>query len=199
MNSVASAFSTNYDSIEDSSSLENSLNSKFSSMSTITLRHRVDRVSIAGQEGRVLFYWDADPNTTTFTNYGTFIFTKDTDWKLLSVSDDNTFLRYTSQAGSVSVAAGKTTLIANETDNTAITVTAKDSAGQPVRDGSVVNFSATLGSFSQQTASTVNGIASVTYTAGAVPGAAVITAETGGVSNSINVTIQPEHAPLPPN
>ncbi len=61
----------------------------------------------------------------------------------------------------------------------AIVADVRKSDGQPVSDGTVVNFGATLGSVQPDTAESVAGKATVTFVAGAESGMAVITASSG--------------------
>lgn len=198
MQYVAGNYSSNYESITDTNSLENSLNNKFAAFPVISLKFKIDSVTISGNDGRVSFFWDNDPNSTSFSNNGTFVYTKDTSWKFVTVVDEQTFLRYTSIAGSIVMSAGKTALIANERDNTTVTAVVRDSARNLLRDGSVVNFTASTGSLSQTSAVTVGGSATVTYTAGAILGVTTINAASGPASSSIDLTLQPESAPPPP-
>jgi len=62
-----------------------------------------------------------------------------------------------------------------------ITVQVTRADNTPVPDGTVVNFTKTLGTLSADSATTVNGSASVTLTS-PTPGSAVVTATSGGVS-----------------
>jgi hypothetical protein len=195
---TSSAYSSNYDSIEDKTNLENSLDNKFAAFATIALRYKINDIIISGDDGRVTFQWDASSSGTGYSQFAVFIFTREPDWKFVTVRDDNTFLRYTSIADIVTISAGKTTLVADEADNTTITVTVKDSAGNPVADGTEVTFSASSGDI-VSTSTTMTGKTTVTYTAGNVPGTVTVTAAVGAAQASLTLTLQPEHAPLPPD
>lgn len=195
---TSSSYSSNYDSIEDKSNLENSLDNKFAAFAAIVLRYKIDEIIITGDEGRVSFSWDANAAGTGYAQYAAFSFAKEPEWKFTAVQDDNTFLRYTSVAQTVSISAGKTTLVADESDNTTVTVTVKDSAGNPIADGTEVSFTATTGDITPSS-TTMTGMTTVTYTAGSATGAATITAAVGAQSAVLALTLQPEHAPLPPD
>lgn len=198
MEYTASSYSSRYDSIEDYNSLDNSLDNKFAANPTLYLRHKIDQITVSGQEGRVAFQWDADSSTSGYSQYATFIYAKESGaWQFETVEDDNTFLRYTSVAGTMELTSGKTTLIADETDNTTITATIRDTANNLIRDGTVVTFTTTTGSITSS-ATTSGGAATVTFTAGSAIGTATITATTGDLSGTITLTLQPERAPPPP-
>ncbi|HWI19988.1 MAG TPA: Ig-like domain-containing protein [Vicinamibacterales bacterium] len=67
---------------------------------------------------------------------------------------------------------------------TAVRAVVIESSGTPVHNGTVVNFSTTLGSMNPPEAKTVNGIAMVTFSAGSISGSAVIRAFSGGATSS---------------
>jgi hypothetical protein len=194
---TSSSYSSNYDSIEDKNNLENSLDNKFAAFSTIALRYKIDEIIITGDEGRVSFSWDANAAGSGYAQYAAFSFAKEPEWKFTAVQDDNTFLRYTSIAQTVSISAAKSTLVADESDNTTVTVSVKDSAGNPIADGTEVSFTATTGDITPAS-TTMTGKATVVYTAGSATGAATVTAAVGAQSAVLSLTLQPEHAPLPP-
>ena len=70
-----------------------------------------------------------------------------------------------------------------------------EEAGTPVHDGTVVRFSATLGTVDPVEAETRDGVALTTFTAGTTPGTAQIAATSGGAltgpdaPNVIDITI----------
>jgi hypothetical protein len=70
-----------------------------------------------------------------------------------------------------------------------------EEAGTPVHDGTVVRFSATLGTLDPVEAETRDGVALTTFTAGSVTGTAQIAATSGGAltgpdaPNVIDITI----------
>jgi uncharacterized repeat protein (TIGR01451 family) len=68
-----------------------------------------------------------------------------------------------------------------------ITATVTDQAGQLVPDGTAVNFTTSLGTLSGSSATTVNGVATVTLSS-TLPGVAVVTATVGSVSVTRLVT-----------
>lgn len=194
MDLTDSAFYSPYEGLGGNDLLETSLDNKFA-YETISLQYDVDTVTVSGDVGRVGFNWSAD--TTQY--YGTFVFEKDTEWKFITVEDDNTFLRYTSDVAAISLSAGKTTLIADETDSTTITAEVWDSAQSHVKDGTEISFSATTGSISSS-GTTTDGLINLTYTAGYTLGTATVTATSadGLVTASISLTLDPESAPPPP-
>ena len=57
-----------------------------------------------------------------------------------------------------------------------------ESSGQPVHNGTEVNFIASLGSFNPPSAETVNGVATTTFVAGTISGTTKINAYSGGAS-----------------
>lgn len=70
-----------------------------------------------------------------------------------------------------------------------------EEAGTPVHDGTVVRFSATLGTLDPIEAETRDGVAVTTFTAGSIAGTAQIAATSGGAltgpeaANVIDITI----------
>jgi len=92
--------------------------------------------------------------------------------------------------GGVTVLANPSSITAGGTST--ITVTVKDSGGNPVADGTSVTFSLSsnaYGSLSNATVTTAGGVATTTFTAGSTPGSVTITATSGGASNSTSLTI----------
>ena len=90
------------------------------------------------------------------------------------------------QVASLSLTAGSDEIFANGTSGSLITATVQG-VGGVVQDGTTVSFSTTAGSLSSATATTVNGIASVTLTSPTNLGSATITAMAGGVSDMTTV------------
>lgn len=73
-----------------------------------------------------------------------------------------------------------------------ITATVLNSAGDPVPDGTTVNFilsSSSLGTLSAASEQTALGIAAVTFTAGASAGTVVVTGSAGSISDDTSVVI----------
>ena len=65
-----------------------------------------------------------------------------------------------------------------------ITVTATDTSGQPVSDGTLVSFTASLGQVSPPEVRVANGRATVTLQSGTTSGTATVKAVSGGVSSN---------------
>jgi hypothetical protein len=197
---TAPTFTTRYDSIEDGNRLDSALNGKFTSQAALSLRTYVTNVIVAGRTtGRVTFQWEANPNRAGFSKTGTFVFAREKrGWKLQTVEDDRTFLRYTDLADTIDVTSSNATITANDTDTAQITIVVRDSAENPVKDGAIIQLTASTGAI-QPSAVTSAGVASVTYTAGNVPGPAVVTATSSGVSGATTITLRPEFAPAPPH
>jgi len=91
------------------------------------------------------------------------------------------------------VSATRTTLYAEQTETSDITVQAVNANGNPVPDGQEVTFYITSGPGQiPVSAFTTNGLATVTYTASPDPGTAVIEISSGGVTKTLNIfVIQP--------
>jgi hypothetical protein len=95
---------------------------------------------------------------------------------------------------SMTLSANPTTLPADGTSSSLITATLKDSAGNPVKPGTSVTFSTSLGKFSNGqkiiTVSTpdATGVVSVSLMAGTTSGSAVVTATSDGVTQTVYVT-----------
>jgi adhesin/invasin len=68
-----------------------------------------------------------------------------------------------------------------------LTATVTDQFGNFVANGTVVNFTTSLGTLSGSSATTVNGVATVTLSS-TLPGVAVVTATVGSVSATVEVT-----------
>lgn len=196
----ASSYSCAAESIEDRSRLDSALNGKFSEISSVYLRYRVDSVTVSGSSGRVTFQWDANPSTTGYSKTGTFVFQKEgrPDWKLLTVQDSRSFLRYTTIAETIEVSAGSSTLTANNTDFTTVTAIVKDAAGNAVKNGTPVQFMASSGTMDSWD-NTTDGRASATYIASDVIGPVTITAASGSVSSTTTIQLEREYAPGPPD
>ena len=69
-----------------------------------------------------------------------------------------------------------------------------EEAGTPVHNGTVVRFSSTLGRVEPEQATTVDGVARATFTAGSTTGTAKVTASSGGAAagdlgNVVEITI----------
>ena len=89
--------------------------------------------------------------------------------------------------GSVTATAGSTSIVADGTSATLISATVKDAGGNNVADGTSVSFTTTAGTLSAATATTTNGVATVTLTSATNVGTAAITATCGGVSGNVSV------------
>jgi uncharacterized repeat protein (TIGR01451 family) len=76
-----------------------------------------------------------------------------------------------------------------------ITATLIDQLGNPVADGTRVDFYASLGSVSTPHV-TANGQAVATFTAGSVPGTATVTATAIGRSGSVHLVLSPGYVDL---
>jgi predicted extracellular nuclease len=68
-----------------------------------------------------------------------------------------------------------------------LTATVTDQFGNPVADGTTVNFTTSLGTLSGSSATTVNGVATVTLSS-TLPGVAVVTATVGSLNATTQVT-----------
>ena len=89
--------------------------------------------------------------------------------------------------GSVTVTAGSTSIVADGSSSTVITATVKDPSGNTIEDGTTVNFTTTAGTLSAASATTTNGVATVTLTSSTHLGTATVRATCGGVSNTVSV------------
>jgi hypothetical protein len=96
-------------------------------------------------------------------------------------------------ASTIAIAAESTTLRIGE--STTVEALVVEEAGTLVHDGTVVTFSATLGSVDPREAKTSDGIARTTFTAGNTAGTARVTATSGlaesdeGQPNEIEIVI----------
>jgi len=195
---VSSRFSSPVESIEDLSRLDYSLNAKFMEQSTVYIRYLVVSTTVSGNTGRVMFNWDADRNTAGYTHTGTFVFDLDDEgWRLLTVSDADTFLRHTDVAAHISVRASESQLKANRADTATIYLEVRDSAYNPVKDGTMITLLASSGEV-DAVATTSEGLAEATYTTGSSAGTAVITARRGSAAGTASIVIVEESPPGPP-
>jgi hypothetical protein len=96
-------------------------------------------------------------------------------------------------ASTISITSKATVLRPGE--STEVTAIVIEEAGTAVHDGTVVRFSATLGSVEPETAKTDDGVAKATFTAGGATGTAQVIATSGGAEsdadlpNVIDITI----------
>lgn len=81
-------------------------------------------------------------------------------------------------ASTISIFAESTTLRPGE--STTVEAVVVEEAGTLVHDGTVVRFTATLGSVEPREAETSDGVARATFTAGSTAGTARIVADSGG-------------------
>jgi hypothetical protein len=93
----------------------------------------------------------------------------------------------------ISLAAGRTTLLAcgDEAGATLVTAELRDARGNLVTDGTSVAWSTTLGSLSAPATLTEGGVARVTLTADGQPGPAQVTAQSGTVAEQLAVDFVP--------
>jgi hypothetical protein len=199
MDLTSDAFTSDYQGVEDFNSLENSLDNKFIAESTIYLRYQVSSTTVSGNNGQVVFNWDANRSTTGYAQSAVFFFRREEEgWRFVKVQDPNTFLRYTSVAAYVVLSADDTVLTANDEDETTVYATVRDSAFNLIKDGTTVTFSTTFG-WIETTAQTEGGRAAVRFEAGATPGAATVRAVSGSVSATpLSITLKQHVAPPPP-
>ncbi len=198
MELTSSSFSSQYDSMEDFNRLESALSDKFSEQTTVYIRYQETSHTVSGDTGRVTFSWDANPSTSGYSHTATFIFLKTTEgWKLNTVQDANTFLRHTSIAAYLTVSADRTTLYADGEDTATVKAVVRDSAYDPVKDGTVVEFRTSSGQVGSM-APTAEGVAEVEYTTGSYEGLITIEAESGGVSDTTTLQTIPLPPPGPP-
>ncbi len=98
--------------------------------------------------------------------------------------------------GTVSISSGSISIVADGVSTTTIVANVVDTAGNPVENGTAVNFVATAGTLkatrqggtSEATAYTVNGTASATLTSSTSIGTSTVTVTVGGLSKSLSVT-----------
>ncbi len=93
----------------------------------------------------------------------------------------------------LTLAVHPTTLVADGASTAAITAAVTDRFGNPVADGTAVDFalSPALGVVSPDPATTTGGVATATFTAGTVTGTAVLTATAGGAVATATLTLVP--------
>ncbi|HOC91128.1 MAG TPA: invasin domain 3-containing protein [bacterium] len=195
---VSSRYSSPVNTIEDLSRLDYSLNTKFMEQSTVYIRYLVVSTTVSGNTGRVMFNWDTDRRTAGYTHTGTFVFDLDDEgWRLLTVSDADTFLRHTDEAAYISVRASEAQLKANRADTATIYLEVRDSAYNPVKDGTMITLLASSGEV-DAVATTSEGLAEATYTTGSSAGTAVITARRGSAAGTASIVIVEESPPGPP-
>jgi hypothetical protein len=92
-----------------------------------------------------------------------------------------------SSSSSITLKAEKTTS-SNETSTITITATVRDSNGDLVIDGTIVNFSTTAGTLNHTITTTTGGNATATLTGDIEDGSAVVTAKSSGQTATINVS-----------
>jgi hypothetical protein len=93
------------------------------------------------------------------------------------------------RAARITLTANPTTAAANGTDTVTISATVTTPEGTSVPDGTEVRFRITSGpGVVQPSATTTNGVASVTLTASTTAGTAIVEAAVGDVTNTVNVT-----------
>lgn len=92
--------------------------------------------------------------------------------------------------GKITLAADNTSVPADGKTAITITATVMDKFNNPVLDGTVVNFTTTLGTLSQTSVKTTNGVA-VTKITSTAEGTATVTASSNGVTSQISVVFSP--------
>jgi adhesin/invasin len=85
-------------------------------------------------------------------------------------------------AGNTTLTANPTSIPADGTSTSVITLNSQDVNGNPVADGTGVNFYTDLGTLSSATGSTAFGVATVILTSGSTDGLATVTAVIDGVT-----------------
>ena len=85
-------------------------------------------------------------------------------------------------ASTISISATTTTVPPG--GSTEVTAVVVEEAGTPVHNGTVVRFSSTLGRVEPEEATTTDGVARATFTAGSTAGTAKVTASSGAASAS---------------
>ncbi len=93
----------------------------------------------------------------------------------------------------VTLVANPTTLVANGTSTAALTATVTDQWGNPVANGTPVDFSLApaLGTIAPDPATTSGGIAQAIFTAGTVTGTVILTATAGSAVATATITLVP--------
>ena len=95
-------------------------------------------------------------------------------------------------ASTISVSATNTVVVPG--GSTEVFAEVIEEAGTPVHNGTVVRFSTTLGRVDPETATTVDGVARTTFTAGSATGTAKVTASSGAAAagdlgNVVEITV----------
>ncbi len=88
--------------------------------------------------------------------------------------------------GKVTAEAGSASIAADGQSRTLIKATVTDTGNKPVKDGTVVSFSATAGSITD-VKSTTSGVATAMLVSSQSVGIATVTAQAGGVSGNVSV------------
>jgi hypothetical protein len=99
-------------------------------------------------------------------------------------------------ATTIGVSASPASLSCGSASTVAVTV--RDSAGNPVPDGTAVNLSASMGTIAPTTGNTSGGAVSGVFTSPASQGTAVITAASGSASGQATVSVACGVASAPP-
>lgn len=197
---VDDTFSTSYDSIEDKSRLEQALDDKFTEQGVVDIVYQVRTTIVSGTTGRIEFDWDTDTTSITYTYTGIWVFNKeDSGWMLLTVEDDNTFLKHSGAAASISVTdvyydSVTGTLTANGYDAAELTIFVADGAGNPVRDGTEVLLSVDKGII-DSVVTTMEGYAEAVYTTGSSYGTVIVNMQSGGVTKTHMLLVEAEQPP----
>ncbi|MFC1474457.1 hypothetical protein ACFLQK_00295 [bacterium] len=200
MENTSPYFSSSYGSVEYFSRLESSLDDKFTEQSSIYIRYQESSHTVSGDTGRVSFQWDANSATSGYSHSSVFVFSKTRGgWKFITVEDDKTFLRHTDEVAYLTATADKSTMIADRNDIATISVEVRDSAYNPVKDGTMVAFThATNGEIDPMSA-TAEGMIDIEYLAGSRQGTVTVTATSGSFSDTVSFIMEPESAPPPPD
>ena len=95
-------------------------------------------------------------------------------------------------ASTISISALDTKVLPG--GSTEVTAVVIEEAGTPVHDGTQVRFTATLGRVEPETATTHDGVARATFTAGSTTGTAKVTASSGAAAagdlgNVVEITV----------
>jgi len=198
---TSSNYSSNYDGIQDYNALDESLDNKFIANPTIYLRYQVIGTPIiTGDMGQVSFQWSSDQSGSGYNQSAIFSFIReDEGWLFSTVRDDNTFLRYTSVAATITLTPDSLEIVADDVNTMTIKAEVRDSARNLIKDGTEVRFSVSPYGTITPSATTRNGIAEATFTAGNQYGNTAVSA-TSGAAVAIPVTIRliEEHAPPTP-
>jgi len=202
MRNVSQEFSSNYEDIRDYNELDDSLKERFTN-AQMRVQYTVQDVNAyrdSGQ-GSVDFYWTPlTSSSAPGSIYAIFNFIiEDGTWKLHEVIDDDTFLRASRKPYSIELSLDSESVIADGEDTTEVTALVLDRAGSVVADGILVNFSVDSGDIYPEQVETEGGYANATYQASTNSGTAFITARAETVEESIDITLNPVQAPLPPD